>query len=164
MRSVLSVAILPLLLAACASYDGRGLQPGVATGADVRALMGEPAAVHRGDAGEAWEYPRGPQGYHTFMVRLGADGRLAGIDQVFSERFFGRVVAGMGGDEVRRILGTPLRSVAFPARRERVWDYRWSDSPLDYTRYFHVVFDEAGRVKATLHTTEYLPSGTDSQN
>lgn len=159
----LLVASVVFLVAACASYDGRGLQTGASAEA-VHAVMGEPTATHAGTSGESWEYARGPQGNHTFMVRFDRDRRLLRVDQVLAFPFFDQVVAGMTADEVRRVLGTPLRSTAFPRRKELVWDYRWTDSPFDYLRYFHVVFDEAGRVTSTMQTYEYFPSGDGSQN
>ena len=37
------ILISALLLGACASYDGRGLQPGVSSIEDIQRVMGEPA-------------------------------------------------------------------------------------------------------------------------
>lgn len=152
-----------LLLSACASYDGRGLQPGVAGRDEVRGLMGEPTAVRRVAGVETWEYFRGPEGFHTFMVRFRPDGRVAAIEQVYDRRFFDTVQPGMTGEEVEGILGRPFRMTPFTSRNELVWDYRWTDSPFEHLRFFHVVFDVgSARVKGTLHTIERFPSGADS--
>ncbi len=160
--SLLAAALAVVVLGACVTYDGRGLRPGLSSPDDVRSAMGEPTAVHRAAAGETWEYARGPEGPHTYMLRFGGDGALLAIDQVLSAPYFERIEVGMDGEQVRRILGTPQRVSHFARRDELVWDYLWSDGNHDYRRYFHVVFDPSGRVKSTLHTTEYPPSGPHS--
>ena len=58
-----------VLLAGCASYDGRGLQPGVSSADDVMALMGTPAMQWQdADGRRQLAYPRGPEGLQTFMA------------------------------------------------------------------------------------------------
>ena len=65
---------LVLLLAGCASYEGRGLRPGVSSEAEVRGLMGPPAIELAGDeGGKRLAYPRGPLGTQTFMGRASSD-------------------------------------------------------------------------------------------
>lgn len=114
-------------LAGCAGYGGGGLKPGSATAADVRAQMGEPAAKHAAPAGaawaESWEYPRGPLGRHTYMARIGADGRLVAIDQVLTVANAGRVRIGQDTrEDVRRLLGRP--AMIYPGRPAgEWWDY-----------------------------------------
>ena len=63
--SLVSAVTGLMLLSGCASYSGGSLVPGTATQADVRQLMGEPAAVHKGtgaQAIESWEYHAGHLG------------------------------------------------------------------------------------------------------
>ena len=68
---------LAIALAACASFDGRGLVPGQSTAADVESVMGAPAETRKMANGETWlYYPRQPYGRVTFVARLGPDGRL----------------------------------------------------------------------------------------
>jgi hypothetical protein len=119
-----------LLLAACASYSGSGLKPGAARLADVQALMGAPALRWQDvDGSVQLAYPRGPAGFHTFMVKLGPDGRLQSIANVLEDNSFARISAGMTKEQVLRVLGPPdySRSVYFKARDELVWDWRYCD-------------------------------------
>jgi hypothetical protein len=63
-----------LLLAACASYNGRGLKPGVARLEDVLNVMGKPAMQwQEADGSRQLAYPRG---IHTFMVDFGVEGKM----------------------------------------------------------------------------------------
>lgn len=152
-----------VLLGGCASYDGRGLNSG-ASPDEVQRVMGPPTAVHKLDQGEAWEYVRGPGGFHTYMARM-VDGRLQRIDQVLSAQFFDQVRPGMERAEVRRTLGTPYATTDFRRRDEEVWDYRFYNSTFDYVMRFHVVMDKpSGKVKSTLYTTEYPPDPGPSLN
>lgn len=151
-RSRAAMACL-IALAACAT-DGRDLQPGVATAEAVRAQMGEPhAIVPEADGGQTWQYPRGPLGRQTFMVRLGADGRLVGIEQVLGDSGFGRIEVGQSRDEVHRLLGPPCCVIPFPRRGETAWDYRFTDV-WQRPAIFSVIFDDAGRVRTTLVVPE----------
>lgn len=145
------------LLAGCLSwYEGRGLTPGIATRADVVAVMGQPVASYPDASGEILEYDRGER---RFMARLGANGRLENIEQVYTRESFARVRAGMSPGEVNRALGIPYSATRFARRNETVWDYRFRDEVFDYVTYFHVAFDEArGTVKSTFYTREYLPA------
>jgi peptide/nickel transport system ATP-binding protein len=68
------VLLFVLSLAACSSYGGRGLQPGVANVSEVIATMGEPAMRWRdADGSQQLAYPRGPAGVHTLMAFFGPD-------------------------------------------------------------------------------------------
>lgn len=140
---------LCLGLAACVSFDGRGLRPG-ASGDEVRAAMGAPGTVWpEADGGATWEYPRGPNGLQTFMVRLGSDGRLREIRQVLNPESFARVRPGATREEVRRMLGAPEKEVRFERMKEWVWSFRYYDPVSDYAHAFNVSFDERGIVTRT---------------
>ncbi len=89
------------LLAGCASYDGRGLIVGQSSLDEVTQVMGPPAMQWTEANGlKQLAYPRGPAGVHTYMVRVGADGKLLGIENVMDIRTFAAVREGMSGDEV----------------------------------------------------------------
>lgn len=148
MRAIGAALLAGLLLCACAS-DGRGLQPGVDTAGQVRAQMGEPFAVVPGPEGGAiWQYPRGPLGRETFMVRLDAGGRLLGVEQVLTESGFTRIAVGQSAEEVRRLLGPPCCVIPFPRRSETAWDYRFTDA-WQRPAIFSVIFGDDGRVRST---------------
>src|SRR5471030_1769427 len=112
-----------MLLAACASYSGSGLNPGEARLEDVQSLMGPPAMRwQEADGSIQLAYPRGPGGYHTFMVKLRPDGRLQSIVNVLEEDGFAQIHAGLAKEQVLRVLGPPdySHTVYFKARDELV--------------------------------------------
>ena len=88
--------IFALVIAGCASYDGRGLKPGVSSREDVIQLMGEPAMRwQEPDGGQLLAYPRGPAGVQTYMVRIDPRGYFASIENVLVPKHFARLREGM---------------------------------------------------------------------
>jgi len=153
-RMKLWIALLcSTMLAACASYSWSSLQPGQAQLEDVQRLMGPPAMRWQdADGSVQLAYPRGPFGYHTFMVRLGPDGRLQNIANALEPATFVRIRPGMTKDEVLRLLGPPDPSVTvyFKARDELVWDWRFC-SDFGVASRFQVLFDNTlGTVRSTM--------------
>ncbi len=103
-------------------------------------------------------YPRGPAGLHSFMVKLGPDGRLQSIENVLNQAGFARISPGMSKEQVLRVLGPPddSRTVYFKARDELVWDWRFCASNLNTAR-FLVLFDAtAGTVRSSMALSEYI--------
>lgn len=153
-----SVLALCTLLAACAGYDGRDLKPGVSTAAEVMASMGEPAMRwQEADGSQQLAFVRGPQGPHTFMVRLGPDQRLRSIENVLDERIFARLAPGQTQEEVLRLLGppTPHWTAYFAARDELVWEWLFCDSSGHLAR-FDVLFDgTTKRLRTTMARPDY---------
>jgi hypothetical protein len=152
-----------MLLAACASYSGSGLKPGEARLEEVQGLMGPPAMRwQEPDGSVQLAYPRGPAGVHTFMVKLGPDGRLQSIANVLEENSFARIHVGMSKDEVLHVLGPPdySRTVYFKARDELVWDWRYCQI-YGYAARFMVLFDGAsGAVRSAITLSEALGNRT----
>lgn len=148
-----AIVILLLLMAGCASYDGRGLRPGESRGEDAVALMGAPALRWQdADGAQQFAYPRGPAGFHTFMVHLAPDGRLRLIENVLDQAHLARVRPGMGKDDVLRTLGPPDErlSAYFPARDELAWDWRFIEGFASPMRMI-VLFDAtSGTVRSTM--------------
>jgi hypothetical protein len=145
------------LLAACASYSGGSLKPGEARLENVQNLMGPPAMRWQdADGSVQLAYARGPLGYHTFMVKVGPDGRLQGITNVLEPAGFARIRPGMTKDEVLRVLGPPdyNLTVYFKARDELVWDWRFC-SDLGAPSRFQVLFDNTlGTVRSAISQVE----------
>lgn len=138
--------LAPLLLAACASYDGLGLRPGVASEGEVRRTMGEPAIeLGNPDGSRQMAYPRGPFGNQTYMVQVGKDGLLQSIRQVLTDDNFYRIQPGQTRDDVLRLIGPPLETMEFPRLHQVAWDYRYQDT-WGYVAIFSVMFDEQGQV------------------
>jgi hypothetical protein len=134
---------LLLLLAGCAGYGGKGLAPGFADEAEVVRVMGQPAMQWTDpDGARQLAYPRGPTGVHTFMVRLGPDGRLLRIENALEPTRFAQLRPNMGQAEVLRLLGPGVAdwTAYFKARDELVWGWRYCDDGGKLAR-LYVLFD-----------------------
>lgn len=147
--------LLPLLLiAACASYDGRGLQPGIADVADVERVMGQPALRWRDpDGRQQLAFPRGPEGVHTFMAFLGPDGRLERIDNVLRTEYFRQIVPGRDGEAaILRLLGPPVPewTAYYAGRDEIVWEWLFCDDWNRLARFDVLFAASTGLVRTTM--------------
>lgn len=101
LRSALAMAGLALSLTAC---DPGGqvyedlrlaqLKVGQSTEDDVRRIFGPPDSVRAGDGGKGLVYPLGPEGAHTLLIRIGADGRYQGREDLLTRANFGRIQKG----------------------------------------------------------------------
>lgn len=151
---IVLAALSGLLLAACASYEGRGLAPGRATEADVVAVMGEPAQRWRDPEGNVQlAYPRGPEGPHTFMALIDAGGHLREIRNVLNEVQFARIQPGATQEEVLRLIGPPQPqwTAFFAARNELVWEWRYCDGGNLMAK-FDVLFDATTKLVRTAYS------------
>ena len=133
--------ISALMLSACASYSGWGLQPGSATEADVVRTMGQPALQFDTEGGgRDLIFPRGPLGTQTFIAHLDAKGTLVRIDPVLNEASFNRIRDGMTRDQVLRMIGPPSETTNFGPRTGNVaYTYRFMDG-WGYLSDFSVTF------------------------
>ncbi len=120
----LPTAIAILILAGCASFDGRGLAPGTPA-AEVERVMG-PAADKRVHDGETWLYfPRQPYGLTNYVARFDRDGRLMAIEQRLTDENVAKIERGKWrADDVRDLLGPPYKVWPFPRMQRDIWDYR----------------------------------------
>ena len=142
-----------MLLSACAGYSGRGLQPGVATVAEVVATMGEPAMRWKdADGREQLAYPRGPAGTQTFMAMIAADGRLERIEGVLDTAHFARIENGKSDQAaVLRLLGPsqPQWTQFYSRSNQLAWSWLFCDS-WNAQAFFDVMFDATtGIVQST---------------
>jgi len=154
LRGALVLAGLLLSLAAC---DPSGqvyedlrlaqLKVGQSTEDDVRRIFGPPDAVHASGAGRGLVYPLGPEGAHTLLIRIGADGRYQGRDDLLTRSNFGRIQKGQKQSDVLAILGRPGKTQGYALKRETAWEWRFNDGAE--TRLFVVMFDAAGQVVST---------------
>jgi hypothetical protein len=148
---------LVLLLGACASYSGRGLKPGVDRLENVLDVMGQPAMRWQNpDNSVQLAYPRGPMGFHTYMVDIGSDGKLRWIENVMYEKHFSRIQPGMTKEDVLYTLGPSFSggTAYFKARDELAWEWRYCDAWNAAAR-FYVLFDNSKEtVRKTLSITE----------
>ncbi len=156
-----AIAIAGFLgVAGCAAYDGRGLEPGTATEADVRRTMGQPATIcPLADGGQNWVYPRGPAGLETFDARLDKDGILRDIRNVLNDAGFALVQTGKSNKkDVLCLFGPPYLETYYKVRRERVWEYRFEDAWRYPSRYY-VLFNDDGIVTGTMQIREDYGNG-----
>jgi outer membrane protein assembly factor BamE (lipoprotein component of BamABCDE complex) len=153
-----ALALLGGLLTLGCDREGRPLQEfgldklsrGVSNEGDVRTVMGQPDTVWEEDDGSrVLEYPRGPEGYRTWMFMIDSHGKLSDWRQALSPENFATIRPGMSKDEVRRRLGKPRSVAEFPLKNEEVWDWRYLD-PTQKPQLFNVHFDRGtNRVSAT---------------
>ena len=172
MRHSFSVSSLVLvagaaLVAGCASYDGRGLQPGVSSVDEVVALMGLPALHWKDPDGRTQlAYPRGPEGLQTFMAFIDAQGRLERIEGVLGTKHFARIEPGKSDQAaILRLLGPsqPQWTMYFERRDELVWEWRFCDDWGQVAR-FDVLFDGmSGIVRTTYQRPELRGFGLSAQ-
>ncbi len=150
--SLSGALVMVLLLGACDVKNISELEEGVSTEADVRERFGAPEAVWEGEDGaQIYEYNRQPAGHVNYMITIGPDGRMAALRQVLTERNFAQVKPGMAMEEVRRMLGKPMKITTYQLKRETHYDWRYMDgnNPSD-AKLFTVVFDPDLRVISTL--------------
>ena len=141
-----------LLAAGCAGFNASTLQPGVSTLPQIEAALGKPAMVWKNPDGTSQlAYPFGPSGTQTFMVFVGADGKLQRITGVLNEAQFGLVQAGMTKEQVLRILGPSgaLGTQTFPRTNTLAWTWLYC-APGNFQNFFNVMFDVgSGLVRST---------------
>jgi hypothetical protein len=136
-------------LAACDPQRIRELEEGVATEADVKARFGEPENVWDGPGGvRIFEYNRQPAGHQNYMISIGPDGKMSALRQVLNPNTFARVQPGMMMEDVRKMLGKPMKVTPYPLKREVHYDWRWMEPP-NSSMVFTVVFDTDLRVVRT---------------
>jgi hypothetical protein len=123
MKSILPLALI--LVAACASTDGRRLVPGQSTAADVEAAMGRPAEKRPAPGGETvYFYPHLPWGYATYAARIGSDGKLLGVEQRLTEKNIALLKPGVTrAHEVRDLLGPPFEPMKQALSGNEIWTY-----------------------------------------
>ena len=90
---------------------------------------------------------REPEGQRNYMITIGADGKMSALRQVLKPENVAEVTPGLDKAQVRRLLGRPATTQAYPLRSEEVWDWRFLDAGAN--KLFSVTFDQEGRVMVT---------------
>ena len=154
MRLLLCVPAL-LLVAGCASFDGRTLVPGQSGAKEVTTLMGAPALELKRPNGDTWLYfTRYPFGRATFVATLGPDGVLRGIEQRLNYWNIYKIQAGMRTDEVRELLGPPREITRLPRKERDVWEYPWRHAVREL-RVLWVQFSDDGIVREVVEMHDH---------
>jgi hypothetical protein len=143
---ILALVVAAFLAAACASYGGSGLRPGVSREGEVLQVMGEPALrFTQADGSKVLFYPRGPLGTQTFQVWVGPDGVVRAVEGVLNDDVFNHIQPGLTKEEVLRMIGPPRETMSFERLGHQAWDYKYVDT-WGYPAIFSVTFDRDGRV------------------
>lgn len=149
-------------LTGCDQQRVAELEEGVSTEADVRARFGEPEKIWDatdmastplpGAAAAAgartFEYNRQPQGQVNYMITIGADGKMSALRQVLTPENFAKVLPGMSMEQVRKMLGKPMKITPYAAKQQTHYDWRYLNPPST-AMVFTVVFDQDMKVAGT---------------
>ena len=140
-----------LALVACDNQRIVELEEGVATEADVRARFGEPEKIwDAANGGRTLEYNRQPAGHQNYMITVGTDGKMSALRQVLNKENFAKVQPGMMMEDVRKMLGKPMKITPFEQLRETHYDWRYRDGVnVADSKIFTVVFNPDLRVAST---------------
>lgn len=140
-----------VLLTACDQRAISELEEGVSTEADVREKFGPPEAVWDGsDGAQIYEYNRQPEGYQNYQITIGPDGKMAALRQVLNPRTFAEIKPGMAMEDVRKLLGKPMKVTEYALKKEVHYDWRWRDGPNESdSQVFTVIFSPDLRVIST---------------
>lgn len=143
-------AVLALLaLAGCDPQRISELEEGMSTEADVRERFGAPENIWDGPGGERiLEYNRQPAGHKNYMISIGPDGKMTALRQVLHPGNFAKVQPGMKMEDVRKLLGKPMKQNMYALRNEIAWDWRYMEPP-NTSMVFTVWFNPDYRVLRT---------------
>jgi hypothetical protein len=143
------------------------LEEGVATEADVRARFGVPEKIWEArdmaslpvpsavtePGARTFEYNRQPAGTANYMITIASDGRMSALRQVLNERNFAQVLPGMSMEQVRKMLGKPMKITTYDLKQETHYDWRYLNPP-NTPMIFTAVMDPDLRVVRTLSVEE----------
>lgn len=137
-----ALAVVCAGIAGCASYGPGPLQAGD-TEAAVVARMGVPTERVKRDGGERLVYARGPMGRETWMVDVGAEGRVTRIYQALVPQRMAEVAPGMSEAALLDWLGPPAERRRLGLEGRRLWAWRY---PTNECFWFQVTLTAAGNV------------------
>lgn len=151
LRTAVLSTVLSLALMAC---DSRGrayedwrlarLTEGQSNEDDVRKIFGDPAAVRASAGGKSLIYPLGPEGPYTLAMKIDANGKYQGRENLLTRVHFDRVHRGMKEVDILGMFGRPGRAERYPLKQQTAWEWRFLDG--GETRVFVVTFDASGTV------------------
>ena len=150
--SVLALlASLTVFLPACDNQRIAQLEEGVASEGDVKMKFGEPEKVWDGENGaKILEYNRQPAGTQNYMITIGTDGKMSALRQVLTTQNFAKITPGMMMEDVRKMLGKPMKITPYELQMKWHYDWRYMDGPnVTDTKIFTVVFNPDLKVIST---------------
>ena len=150
--SVLTLlASLAVFLPACDNQRISQLEEGVASEGDVKMKFGEPEKIWDGENGaKILEYNRQPAGTQNYMITIGADGKMSALRQVLTPQNLAKITPGMMMEDVRKMLGKPMKITPYELKMQWHYDWRYMDGPnVTDTKIFTVVFNPDLKVIST---------------
>jgi outer membrane protein assembly factor BamE (lipoprotein component of BamABCDE complex) len=158
MQCVVGLAAV-LALVACDPQRVEKLEEGVSTEVQVRKQFGEPATITNDpDGSKTFEYPRQPEGWTNYVIKIGPDGKMTSLRQLLNDDNFAKVTPGLTTLQVRAILGRPAKMQKFDLKNEEVWDWRFKFRANE-SKFFSVTFGADGKVISTATTLDPRESG-----
>lgn len=140
------------------------LEESVSTEVQVRKEFGEPKTITvEADGSRTFDYPRQPEGWTNYVIKIGADGKVTSIRQLLTPDNFAKVTPGLTQLEVRTILGKPAKMVPYALKKEEVWDWRFKQNAQD-SKLFSVTFDASGKVLSSATLDDPRDSLSGSKN
>ncbi len=165
MKKVVFMGLLAglLTLVGCDPQRISELEEGVSTEADVRTRFGEPEKIWDGEAGaRIFEYSRQPAGHRNYMITIGTDGKMIALRQVLTPQNFAKVQPGMMMEEVRKLLGKPMKAVTYDLKKETYYNWRYLENQGNTSMIFSAVMDSNLKVIRTESGLD--PDGSGGQN
>ena len=154
--------VLAFLTSGCASFDGRGLEPGRSGEAEVVSLMGTPShrvALPNGDT--ALYFSRLPEGRAVFVVTIGSNGVMKSKEQRLTRENLKHIFTGTSTmKDVRDLFGPPGRDGRLERQARLWWEYKCFD--YDQRRVIWVQYSDDGIVREVLDMLDWefeKPSG-----
>ncbi|ELX09760.1 hypothetical protein Jab_2c18410 [Janthinobacterium sp. HH01] len=150
MKKLIFVAMLPVVLSACAGMNTPPLAAGEPADA-VKAKLGQPTGTYASGADTMLEYAGGPFGQYTHMARIGPDGKLISFEQVLSSEKFATVKPRKDSKQtILSTFGRPAQQVHYASVDGDVWVYRYKEQNV-WDSVMHVEFDRNGIVQAMVN-------------
>jgi hypothetical protein len=156
MKIHLLAVVFAVLLAGCASFDGRGLAPGKSTTKDVEALMGAPTErLKMADGDSTWYYARQPTGRMMYALRFSPDGVMRSNEQLLTELNIARLYRDTTTrEQAREIVGPPWRTARFERQGREVWEYYMFNADL-YEYFLYLQFSYDGILREVMMIKDY---------
>jgi len=114
----------------------------------VLASLGPPSQEQSTTGGAILVYARAPYGKSTYFVRLDAQGRVAGWEDVLTPANFEKISVGMGTAEVERLIGPSKVMLTVNSRGHKAWLYPFHNSTCQI---FMVEMSPQNQVVSTGH-------------
>lgn len=147
------------------------LEEGLSTESDVRSRFGQPEkiwdaldmaslplppstlAVVAATNARTLEYNRQPAGNVNFMITIASDGKMVALRQVLTPQNFERILPGQSVEQVRKMLGRPMKVTPYALKQQTDYDWRYLQQP-NVSMIFSVTFDTNLKVVKTASYTE----------